>query len=255
MMDLWHQIENPVARPGKCDASTREEACIPEFRYTNYELWPTRVSTVHIDLPASFHQRLSELAISRYLKHSKQTLAQSPDQTPEAINNGFFSLQQDADRHWPELLKAPEYHQLRALLHKAAVEYALRIGHWPRGRESPELMDRDLFVWTAVYMEGTPHLTHCHDQGIVSGAYYSVAPEGVAPIIFSDPRGGQPMHIDSAGHAPETEPEAPFHHNSVFFPNDGDLVLFPSWLPHRVPPGKSRKTRVVWSFNLNGPVD
>lgn len=61
------------------------------------------------------------------------------------------------------------------------------------------------------------------------------------------------MHIDSAGHAPETEPEAPFHQNGVFFPQKGDLVLFPSWLPHRVPPSKSNQTRVVWSFNLNSP--
>ena len=89
-------------------------------------------------------------------------------------------------------------------LSQAAVEYATRIGRWPEGRDAPELNNVDLFIWTAVYTEGTPHLTHCHDQatpfhhgqhrgvlvqGIVSGAYYSQAPVGSSPIVFTDPRG------------------------------------------------------------------
>lgn len=60
------------------------------------------------------------------------------------------------------------------------------------------------------------------------------------------------MHIDAI--FPETEPEAPFHHQTTFFPAAGDLVLFPSWLPHRVPPNPSAESntnpRVTWAFNL-----
>eukprot|EP00658_Telonema_sp_P-2_P018753 TRINITY_DN17345_c0_g1_i2.p1 TRINITY_DN17345_c0_g1~~TRINITY_DN17345_c0_g1_i2.p1 ORF type:complete len:230 (-),score=17.99 TRINITY_DN17345_c0_g1_i2:174-863(-) len=208
--------------------------------------------TANLELPAGFHHKLSQLAIDRYLVHAKAM--ESRQSTPEAVNNGFFSLQQEPERWWPELLQSNEYHHLRKLLTVAAVEYAQKIGRYPVGESFRELTEPDLFLWTAVYTEGTPHLTHCHDQGIVSGVYYSQAPVGVPPIVFSDPRGGQPMHIDSAGHAPETEPEPPFHQNAVLFPNAGNLVFFPSWLPHRVPPGKSNQTRVVWAFNLNGPI-
>jgi len=254
--DLWHSIPNPQASAGKCPADSHADTdCIPPLHFTHHDLWPSRVSTVHIDLPSTFHERLSQFAIKRYLAHQKQSKRQHPYITQEAINNGFFNIQQNAEHHWPEMLENPDFRHIKRVLTKAAVEYAKRIGRWPEGHDVDELQDVDLFIWTAVYTEGTPHLTHCHDQGIVSGAYYSLAPTGSAPIVFTDPRGGQPMHIDSAGHAPETEPEAPFHQNGVFFPKMGDLVLFPSWLPHRVPPSKSNQTRVVWSFNLNGPVN
>ena len=145
-----------------------------------------------------------------------------------------------------------------------------------------------LVVWAAVYTADTPHLTHVHESSVVSGSYYSQvpthqinlavsdavqqAPSGTAPIVFMDPRGGQPMHNDaiqvsySSGYnnaavesvsilQPETEPEAPFVHSTTFFPTTGDIVIFPSYLPHRVPPApksKSLEPRVSWAFNLEG---
>ena len=70
-----------------------------------------------------------------------------------------------------------------------------------------------LVVWAAVYTADTPHLTHVHESSVVSGSYYSQvpthqtnlvvsdavrqAPSGTAPIVFMDPRGGQPMHNDA----------------------------------------------------------
>lgn len=41
---------------------------------------------------------------------------------------------------------------------------------------------------------------------------------------------------------------------TTFFPKPGDMVLFPSWLPYRVPPNPSKVSntnpRVTWAFNL-----
>jgi len=253
---LWEQISNPQAQPPKCAVGQPTTECFPVLNWNYVNLWPTKMATMHVDLPEEFHKALSDLAISRYMQHQTAAKQRDPRITLESINNGFFSLQQDAASKWPELLRSKHVKHLRRILHKVAIDYALKIGNFPQGKATPELTEADLFLWTAVYTEGTPHLTHCHDQGIVSGAYYSQAPDSSAPIVFTDPRGGQPMHIDSAGHAPETEPEAPFSTNAVMFPSMGDLVLFPSWLPHRVPPAKmSGAPRVVWSFNLNGPVN
>lgn len=75
----------------------------------------------------------------------------------------------------------------------------------------------NLVLWAAVYTTHTPHLTHVHESSGISGTYYSNAPYGVSPIVFMDPRGGQPMHIDAI--LPETEPEAPFHHQTTFYPS------------------------------------
>jgi uncharacterized protein (TIGR02466 family) len=128
---------------------------------------------------------------------------------------------------------------------------ALKIGKYVNDREKL-MRESNLVLWAAVYTTHTPHLTHVHESSALSGTYYSNSPHGVSPIVFMDPRGGQPMHIDAI--FPETEPEAPFHHQTTFFPAVGDLVLSPSWLPHRVPPnpsaGSQSNPRVSWAFNL-----
>ena len=47
------------------------------------------------------------------------------------------------------------------------------------------------------------------------------------------------------------EPKAPFHKPFMVFAKPGDLVLFPSWLLHKVPPHKGKDHRVVFPFNFH----
>ncbi len=51
------------------------------------------------------------------------------------------------------------------------------------------------------------------------------------------------------------EPSAPFVGQSSFFPRKGDMVLFPSWLVHRVESQGGTDQRIAWSFNLAGGVE
>merc|ERR1712166_747090 len=55
----------------------------------------------------------------------------------------------------------------------------------------------------------------------------------------------------------ELEPLAPFHQRVHFAPRSGDMVLFPSYLPHRISKHESppKGERVAWAFNLEGGVD
>lgn len=41
-------------------------------------------------------------------------------------------------------------------------------------------------------------------------------------------------------------------YSEVFYPNirEGDLIIFPSWLEHTVPPNKSKELRVTVAFNI-----
>eukprot|EP00656_Telonema_subtile_P008395 TRINITY_DN13919_c0_g1_i3.p1 TRINITY_DN13919_c0_g1~~TRINITY_DN13919_c0_g1_i3.p1 ORF type:complete len:336 (+),score=71.10 TRINITY_DN13919_c0_g1_i3:534-1541(+) len=215
---------------------------------TQHQLWPVRVATSRLEVGDSFHATLSGIVIQIYKDFSK---TQHPRARAEDINNAFFQAQLTRDSEltdpdkWPELYESTEYKQLRTQIRSMAVAQAEVISIKPR-----RVLERcDLSLWAAVYTEDTPHLTHVHESSVVSGSYYSQAPPGSAPIVFTDPRGGQSMHADAV--KPENEPEAPFMHTQSFFPNTGDLVIFPSWLPHRVPPApKGTPPRVSWAFNL-----
>ena len=123
-----------------------------------------------------------------------------------------------------------------------------------RGQTREYLESLTLILWAAVYTTSTSRNTHMHEQSLCSGTYYSAAPPDSMPLILSDPRGGQPMHTDMA--KPHAEPEAPFHHQVTFFPKVGDMLLFPSYMPHHVPAAtENDEPRVVWAYNLEGGVD
>jgi len=58
--------------------------------------------------------------------------------------------------------------------------------------------------------------------------------------------------------ATSAEPGAPFYHQYSFFPKSGDMILFPSYLVHRVLPNPSPKaeaSRIAFAFNLFGEFD
>ena len=58
---------------------------------------------------------------------------------------------------------------------------------------------------------GATHDWHVHTQAAVTGVYYATVPRTSAEISFDDG-----------------------HEKLVFHPEPGDLIVFPSWLPHRV---------------------
>ena len=110
-----------------------------------------------------------------------------------------------------------------------------------------------LQLWLASYENGASHVNHVHDGSVCSGVFYSTGGEGAAPIVFSDPRGLSPM--TTIANDNDDEPLAPFHNQYSFHPSDGDMVLFPSWLVHKVLPNPKGVQRVAWVFNLAGTAE
>ena len=45
--------------------------------------------------------------------------------------------------------------------------------------------------------------------------------------------------------------DAPYTHDMAFSPKDGDLILWPAWVPHEVEPNLSDKERINIAFNIN----
>lgn len=99
--------------------------------------------------------------------------------------------------------------------------------------------------WVNVMPENTMHTAHIHPHSVLSGTFYVDIPQSSSAIKFEDPRLGFFMN------SPAVKTKAK-KQNQRFFsiqPQNGDLILFESWLKHEVPLNKSRKPRISVSFN------
>ena len=116
-----------------------------------------------------------------------------------------------------------------------------------------------LVVWCSVHPTGSRHPNHVHTDAMISGVYYAATPPGSGDIVFEDPRGLSPF-----ARSHEHAAAAPFHRPHREVAEEGKLVLFPSWLVHRVEPGQlgadeaseqDTAFRVSYSFNFIGRWD
>lgn len=93
--------------------------------------------------------------------------------------------------------------------------------------------------WLNVNHPGGYNYEHTHD-GIIAGCFYLQVPQQSGNIIFHNP-------AVRAEHLPMI-----YQYNErymVVTPEEGDLILFPSWLTHHVEPNLSQDNRISISFN------
>ncbi len=105
-----------------------------------------------------------------------------------------------------------------------------------------------LSAWATVCRAGAYHAPHSHPDSAWSGVYYvdagTESPDhplsGV--LEFLDPRAG----VEAV-----TAPGDPYGEPVRIWPEDGLVVVFPSWLYHWVHPYAGRTPRVAVSFNAS----
>ncbi|MGI9273604.1 MAG: TIGR02466 family protein [Endozoicomonas sp.] len=108
-------------------------------------------------------------------------------------------------------------------------------------------------LWANISSRNAYNRAHIHPNSLWSGVYYVQVPEDAGRIFFIDPR-TQAMHY-TPRYDPDKKREA-LTWNEVFFePQEGRLILFPSWLQHEVEPNMSSLTgeagnRISISFNI-----
>lgn len=99
--------------------------------------------------------------------------------------------------------------------------------------------------WVHATGPGEVTQSHTHKPAVLSGVYYVDKPENSGDLVFVDvnqfhdyePR-SLPGEVD-----PITTPQI------VVKAQEGTMIVFPSWLPHKVPTNKSDRYRVSISFN------
>lgn len=220
-------------------------------------VFPTKVLSVNVLslLPEGFTKRLADLAVQKYQQFSKKF----PDIDPNDLNDKFFGFQSTtADRldagdiqKWPEMYRDSEDFKILTRVMKGALEGFLDRTGAPLPRQAG---DYGLVLWAAVYPgNGGRHGYHVHQGSASSCVLYARVAGASTPISFIDPRGAPPVEdYEQYEKERDFEPKAPFHHNEYFFPREGDLVCFPSWLVHNVPSHWESETRVAFAANLQG---
>ena len=101
-------------------------------------------------------------------------------------------------------------------------------------------------MWTTIYPTGCFVPEHAHSNSLISGVFYAKAPEDCGDIVFSDPSWlAKTMCLHNS------KPIFPgVSTKQAEKPEDGLMILFPSWLPHKTLPNNSNEDGIIVSFKI-----
>ena len=101
-------------------------------------------------------------------------------------------------------------------------------------------------MWANVNPPGGMNRAHIHPNSLWSGVYYVKAPENCGSFIVTNPNSVSRERITAS------ERKTEFNRNiAQIKPKEGDLLLFPAYLPHSVGMNLSEEDRIVISFNID----
>ena len=101
-------------------------------------------------------------------------------------------------------------------------------------------------IWSIINKKGSSNAMHIHSNCYLSAAYYVKTSEKAGKFVVENP-------LSVARHSfPNIEKHTQYNTKVVSLDiEEGDLLLFPAYLPHRVNENKSDEDRIVISFNVN----
>ena len=101
-------------------------------------------------------------------------------------------------------------------------------------------------MWAIINNKDAFNEKHHHGNSALSAAYYVKAEKDAGDIVFFDPRQANVFHHPVSKEVNSINAQV----NSVT-PKEGTLVLFPSYLEHKVNVNLSNHERIVISFNVS----
>ena len=101
-------------------------------------------------------------------------------------------------------------------------------------------------MWAIINEKGAFNQRHHHGNSDLSAAYYVSAKQDCGDIVFYDPR---PAPVFK--HPISRKPNILNASINSIKPEEGLLVLFPSYLEHSVNQNLSKEKRIVISFNIS----
>ena len=179
-------------------------------------------ASVHIDNVGTDHQRQELLNETALYYSTKKSAANTNDgcwryeityQSDEWLKEAIFKRVHELIKHYMEIDPA----------------YASRFQ--PHGLE--------IESWTNVNNPGSSNRLHSHKAFDFVALYY-IQGEGTGGLTFHNP----------ANYLVDCSLNSPFVSRNVYEPKDGDLLIWPAWIPHEVEVNQSDKQRINIAFNI-----
>ena len=104
---------------------------------------------------------------------------------------------------------------------------------------SQEEQKVDMSFWTNVNEPGSINVLHSH-KGESFACTYNLQTEGTGNLVFKNP----------ANLLSDCQMKSPFTRHYKIEPQDGDLFIWPAWVPHEVEINKSNKQRINIATNV-----
>ena len=101
-------------------------------------------------------------------------------------------------------------------------------------------------MWAIINKKDDFNVIHTHPNCYLSSAYYVKAPDNCGKFLIENPNQAKRHFYPQL--AKKTELNMPIAGLDV---NEGDLLLFPGYLPHKVAKNESDNDRIVISFNVS----
>ncbi len=169
-------------------------------------------------------------------------------QIKDVIGDGNYTTYHDEGVN-RRFLDLPITKELVAGLKQIATVYAKKI-NLDRGR-NPE--DWQINIWANVMKQHDAHELHMHAMSSVSGTYYVQTAPDTSAIVFEDPAFHRKMYeVPIDAHKKQTGEPPYYNYNNWYCKPVADtLLMWPSWLSHRVEQQKADNERISVSFNLD----
>ena len=105
---------------------------------------------------------------------------------------------------------------------------------------------RIVAMWAIINKKNSFNVTHNHQNCYFSAAYYVKKPKNSGDITFFDPKEAKTYRF------PKIEKYTEYSAETVTIkPEEGDLLIFPSYLYHSVDKNLSEDDRIIVSFNVD----
>ena len=101
-------------------------------------------------------------------------------------------------------------------------------------------------MWAIINKEGNFNVLHTHPNCYLSAAYYVKAPENCGRFNVESPNIARRHSFPEINIRNELNTEG-----AGVDINEGDLLIFPAYLPHKVKTNESSEDRIVISFNVD----
>jgi uncharacterized protein (TIGR02466 family) len=127
---------------------------------------------------------------------------------------------------------------LETRIYQAVDQYIKQIG-WNGMNDGFIIKDS----WMNIMDKGDFHTLHCHPGYTISGTYYFRVSDQQGSIRFNNPN---PLMFHCNFPQGRLSPQT-----TDIVPDDGDVIVFPSWLVHGTQKNLSEEQRISIAFNLD----